>query len=121
MPILPSGHLADADQIRSYDDIVAAHHAMCVQVAAGKGDHYVVAARHVADLGVLYRRPAAITDAMRDATEKALAAIHHALKTRPRPASQQFDVATTWLDHLSLLVDASNVQRRTRTHRAGRH
>lgn len=109
MPTMTAGQLDDAHEIRSYTDIVAAHHMLCRKVAAGKGLSYVDAASCVEQLGRLYRKPAAITPEMRETAETALAAVHQALKTAPTTDVEhmrQFDVADTWIDRLALLVNA---------------
>lgn len=105
MPAFTAGRLADETEIGSYDDVIAAHHALCLKVAAGKGAIYADAAYRVARLGQLYRRPATITDLMRDAAEKALTAVHQALRT-PQKVREEFAVADTWLGRLDLLVGA---------------
>jgi hypothetical protein len=107
MPTTTAGHLADADQIRSYDDIVAAHHALCLTADNG-GHRHADAATRVNHLGVLYRKATVITDEIRAAAETALAAVHQALRNPPeRPAVRdRFDIADAWLDGLDLLVHA---------------
>lgn len=108
MPTITAGRLADADPIRSYADIVAAHHALCLKADNG-GHRHADAASRVNRLGVLYRKATAITDVIRDAAETALAAVHEALRKPPgRPVEEmdRFDVADAWLDRLALLVHA---------------
>lgn len=108
MPTITAGRLAAADQIRCYDDIVAAHHALCLKADNG-GHRHTDAAHRVNRLGFLYRTPAAVTDEIRAAAETALAAVHQALRTPPgRPVEEmdRFAIADAWLDRLSLLVNA---------------
>lgn len=108
MPTITAGRLVDADKIRSYNDIVAAHHALCLKADNGSHRHADAASR-VNRLGRLYRTAAVITDVIRDAAETALAAVHQALRKplgRPVEEMDRFDVADAWLDRLDLLVRA---------------
>ena len=104
MPTMTAGRLPDADHIRSYADIVAAHRDLSRKVAEGKGAVYAAAAARVTRLGGLYRAPEVLTGEMRTIAETALAAIREVVRT-PRPeGADRFVVADTWLDQLSLLT-----------------
>jgi hypothetical protein len=103
MPTITAGRTADADEIRSYADIVAAHRTLCRQL--DKGRVYADAAQRVRRLGHLYKLAGTITNDLRTVAETALAATREALRTH-RDDADPFAVADTWLDQLSLIVDA---------------
>lgn len=106
MRTMTAGRLADADEIRSYRDIVAAHRALVAKVAAGKGSLHAEAAARVARLAELYRTPETLTDEMRTVAENAFAAVTEARRVRRPTVANPFELADTWLDHLALLVTA---------------
>jgi hypothetical protein len=107
MPSMTAGRPADADEIRSYSDIVAAHRVLCGKAAAGKGEIYALAANRVAGLGRLYHKADEITDEIRAIAQTALAAVHAGVRApRNHAWEDRLDVADAWLDHLSLLVNA---------------
>lgn len=107
MPTMTAGRLANADEIRSYRDIVNAHRVLVTKVAAGKGSIHAEAAARVARLAELYRTPETLTDEMRSVAADAFAAVGEARRPRqPAVGASPFELADTWLDHLALVVTA---------------
>lgn len=108
MPPMTASRPADADEIRSYEDIVTAHRELCRKTGAGDistSSNYSEAATRVRRLGALYREPETLTDEMRAVAGTALAAIRRAARTPRQPDYDRvLQVADTWLDHMALLV-----------------
>jgi hypothetical protein len=108
MSTLAEDRPADTAEIRSYDDLVAAHLLYTRETATDQGDNSVAgeAAEKVRRLATLYRMPETLTNDMRTTAETALTAINKAAqKNHSQDPERGFAIADTWLDHLTILVN----------------